>query len=367
MSEDGALRVRQWVAMPGGSCDMRLGTSVIEEASAVLKGSVGKPRASVILVEEGMGADVVERVRRQLASAGFSTERLATPASGSRSLDVAKAVFEGLDAARVTGDDLVVALGGPDALSLASYVCAQWCGGTSLVMVPSGKTALLEAVLCPRGIDVGGCELALSLRPCAKHVLFDFDVVAGADREDELMARVLMVVTAMCDSEKTFSRLWDRAQDICAGVPTVVVEQLQDTLKARGKILSSTALALRQSLEYGESFARALLRLVDGLAPSTARAEALRFQARLAAGEGHLEVDDVLAQDELLEMLELPLLEADVDPHELLDALRAERFLRSNRFLLGLPRALGRVRLATVTDELIGEHVAAWCASRATA
>ena len=77
------------------------------------------------------------------------------------------------------------------------------------------------------------------------------------------------------------------------------------------------------------------------------------------------EVDDVLAQDELLDMLELPLLHASVDPTELIEAVRNERFARSNRFLLGLPRKLGRVRLAAVSDERIAEHVAAWCASRA--
>jgi hypothetical protein len=173
-----------------------------------------------------------------------------------------------------------------------------------------------------------------------------------------------MVVTAMCDSEKTFERLWDRAEALCASDAETLCEQLRDTVKTRGKILSSTALALRQSLSYGEAFARALMGLDATVAPSTARAEALRFQARLAAGEGMFAVDDVLAQDELLEMLELPVAQVSIAPDALIEAVRKERFKRSNRFLLGLPRKLGRVRLAAVTDELIAEHVAAWCASR---
>lgn len=77
-----------------------------------------------------------------------------------------------------------------------------------------------------------------------------------------------------------------------------------------------------------------------------------------------MQVDDVLAQDELLEALELPVISAHVDPTELIAAIKAERFEKTNRFLLGLPRSLGRVRLAAVSDELIAEHVAAWCASR---
>ena len=180
-----------------------------------------------------------------------------------------------------------------------------------------------------------------------------------------MMARVMMVVTAMCDSETAFSHLWDRTEGICANDGAILCEQLQDTLKSRGKIVSSTALALRQSLTYGESFAAALMRIVPDVAPSVARAEALRFQARLSAGEGQLEVDDVLAQDEILDQLEIPYLQADIDPQELIDAVRGVRLERSNRFLLELPRKLGRVRLASVSDELIGEHVAAWCATRA--
>lgn len=368
MTEPVALRKRQWVSLPGGSCDFRMGTNQLDEASIILKGAVGKPRASVLLAQEGEQEDVLETMRRQMTDAGFLVERVSVPQGVPvRDVKAAAALLADLGDAGITADDLVVAVGNTDLLSLASYACAQWCGGVPLVMVPTGMVALLEAPVTPRGIDVGSRERILQVKQGAKHVLFDFGVgVPNEVNEDVLMARVHMVVTAMCDSETSFSKLWDRSEGIVSGDPEVLCEQLQETLKLRGKIVSSTALALRQSISYGEAFARALIRLVgDDLAPSTARAEALRFQARLAAGEGMFEIDDVLAQDELLESLELPILQATVDPDELVAAVRAERFARSNRFLLGLPRKLGRVRLAAVDDELIAEHVAAWCASRA--
>ena len=368
MSDTSALRVRQWVSLPGGSCDVRIGTGVIDEAASVLKGAVGRPRCALLVVEEGVTDELEERLRRQLTDAGFTVSRTSV-AQGepARTLGAVDGLLSDFAEATLTADDLVLVVGGADALSLASYACAQWCGGMPLVMVPLGMTALVEATVSPRGIDVAGRAGVLRARPSVKHVLFDTEVSLPVEvGEDALMARVLMVATAMCDSEPAFSRLWDRADALVAGDREAVCEQLRDTIKTRGKILSSTALALRQSLSYGEAFARALQRLVgDGLAPSTARAEALRFQARLSCGEGMFEVDDVLAQDELLDRLELPQLVADVDPEALIAAVREERFVHSNRFLLGLPRKLGRVRLAAVNDELIADHVAAWCASRA--
>ena len=54
----------------------------------------------------------------------------------------------------------------------------------------------------------------------------------------------------------------------------------------------------------------------------------------------------------------------DIEPGELLAALRAACFERSNRFLLPLPLDFGRVRLTAVDDETLSEHVVAWCESR---
>ncbi len=366
-SDGGMAPVRQWVSMPGGSCDVRLGSGVLETSGAVLKGAVGRPRAAVLVAGEEVAPSACETMRRQLTDAGFTVVRAMVPTGArARTLEAFGALAATLAEERLTADDLMVAVGDADVLSLASHVCAQWCGGMTLTMVPVGPLGLVEAALSPRGLAVGARDAMLMTRPSVKHVLFDTDLaLTGPVDEEAMMARVLMVVTAMCDSEAAFSRLWDRTEDICAGDVEAQVEQLRDTVKTRGKIYSSTALALRQSLVYGEAFARALAQLVEGVAPSTARAEALRFQARLAAGEGLFEVDDVFAQDELLERLELPLVQAEVDPQALIEAVRQDRFARSNRFLLGLPRKLGRVRLAAVSDERIAEHVAAWCASRA--
>ena len=93
-------------------------------------------------------------------------------------------------------------------------------------------------------------------------------------------------------------------------------------------------------------------------------ADGMRFAARLAVATDALSVDDMFTQDELLERLGVGTTEVPVDPDELVAALRAERFRRSRRFMLALPRSLGRVRLSIVDDDLLAEHVAAWCSSR---
>ena len=90
----------------------------------------------------------------------------------------------------------------------------------------------------------------------------------------------------------------------------------------------------------------------------------MRFAARLGVAQETLSIDDMLAVDEVLERLGLDTTRADVDPTALAGRIRENRFLSTNRFMLAVPRGLGRVRLAVMTDELIEEHTGAWCASR---
>ena len=70
----------------------------------------------------------------------------------------------------------------------------------------------------------------------------------------------------------------------------------------------------------------------------------------------------MLAQDELLSVLGLGTVSATVDPDALLHEMRACAHLRSNRFMLAVPRAFGRVRLATIEDARLKAHLEAWCA-----
>ncbi|MCP6082705.1 hypothetical protein NL341_27285, partial [Klebsiella pneumoniae] len=85
--------------------------------------------------------------------------------------------------------------------------------------------------------------------------------------------------------------------------------------------------------------------------------DAMRFTSRISCGQENLSVDDVLSIDELLTRLDLGQISGHIDPGQMIAALKADRFRYSSRFLLGMPRALGRVRLGNIEDDLLAEHV----------
>ena len=318
--------------MLGGSCDVRMGEDALHSAAKVLRDSVGRPHVCVVVVRSDEDAALIEDIRRQVVDAGFAYELCALQPS-CRTLAAASVLCDVLVEAHVTSDDLCFAVGDADLISVASFVC-------------------------------GDAPRMLFVRPAARHAILDLTRALGAlGDETSRHARVLMAGAAMASSEKEFSALWDRAADLMSDDGAVLCTQLIATAKARGKLAASTAAAMRCSLRYGQSFARALEALVPHAAFSTLLAEGMRFCARIAVAQGKLPLDDMLAQDELLEMLGIDVLHARVSPDGLLAAFEGERCMRSRRNMLEVPLAIGRVRLATVEDDLLEEHVRAWCMS----
>ena len=363
---DAPLRsARQWVVVRGTSMDLRVGTGILSEFPRVLRSAAGRPHACALVHEGDVSDDVVRVLHDNLCDQGFRVSTLSLGAVGCDLAEVERLNVMLRDA-RITSDDIVLAVGGLKTLSVASFVCSSWLGGTQLAEVPTDLASAVVAATTPRALDSAGLERVVSQDATARYTMIDLDLV-GTDPKSEtaLLAFALMVQTAMCDSDRAFGKLWDAADDLAAGDEAALTTQLQDTLKSRGKVSSATSAALRQSLEFGTTFADALLSLAPGeVSRATALADGMRFAARLGVAQETLSVDDMLAVDEVLERLGVPTARVTVDAGELAARIRDARFQRTNRFMLAVPRALGRVRLAVMTDDLLAEHTAAWCASR---
>ena len=354
---------RQWVPIVGGSCDVRSGADALHAMAKVLKDSVPRPHTCMVVVRAGEEAELLEEVRRQVVDAGFAYHlcELQMPV---RTFDAAGTLAKALMEAGATADDLCCAVGDADLISVASYVCGSWCQGMQVVALPLDELGFFEGALVPRALDVGGVPGMVAVRPAVRHVVLDLDRTLGElDSEPARHARVLMVAAAFGSSEKEFSALWDKAGDIMADDGAALCAQLLATAKARGKLAASTAAAVRSSINYGRSFANACAGLVPGVSFASLLAEGMRFCARLSVAQGKLDLDDMLAQDELLDVMGVGPARCEVKATDLVEAFRRERLLRSRKLMLELPLAMGRIRLATVDDGMVVEHIHAWCAA----
>ena len=373
---------RQSVVMHTGSCDMRLGTGALDQLGNAARIAAGKPNRALLVSGGDVDAELTERCRRLLVDAGFTVSLTTVPAERTaRSLENVTTLYETLAAEHVTADDPIVVIGDADVISLAIFAGATWHTGCPVVAAATTLDAVTDVTVTPRAIDAPGAPNMLVARGNARFMIADPSVFVSHDLTNaELMGRATMVAGAVAAGENSFNELAVRADGVIDAAEDTLVAAILDITKARARVVSSSALAMRQGILYGQAIGRALERalelqqadlsryLVDDK-PGSARlfAEGLRIAARLAAAKQAPEdklVDFVFTQDGLLEKLGLSEVACVVDPQVLLDCLKAEEFSRSNRFMLALPLGFGRVRLTSVPDEMLLEHLSGWCKSR---
>lgn len=369
MADADSQVLRRSIPYPGGACNARIGAGAIECLGSAAQAAV-TPRRALLASEKGCSAETVELARRQLTDAGFLVEKTELPADRSE-LTYAHTpeLLAEFARAELTADDLVVAVGHADSLSFALMCCGLWCAGVTCAIVALDSAAALESVVSPRMLalsadDPGSGRLMPAGNP--RVLIFDTDLTEDPEGEYSALAHAHMVATAVGEGEKGIAELAESADALMEGDLETLARTLGDTLRARGRFACSTAVSMKQSLEYGEVVARALSRLVPELAPAVALSEALRFSSRVAIGVSEkAEVDLVFTQDALLDRLGLPEARFSIEPDAFIAALREECFRMGNRFMIALPVGPAKVRLSSIEDEVLTEHAQAFCESRA--
>lgn len=367
---------RQSLATRMGVCDMRVGVGATAQLGEALRGVVGKPRRVLGAHSADVPADVVEEVRRSLIDTGFEFHQLELAGGrASRNLDEATRAFEALASHSITADDAIVAVGDAGLISTLVFVASTWCAGTVLAAVPTTLDGMVDVTVTPRALDVSAASEMLLAKGVVRLAVCDpANLPDAPDDPGTLMGRAVLVAGAVTAGETTFSELAVRADGIVAQDAETLVDEVLDITKSRCRVASSTALAVRQGLLLGMGFARAIGRCLDAAGsqdtPGEGRllAEGLRIAARLAVAHQEKDaealLDLVFAQDALLERFGLAEVPCDLDADDVLAALRAEELSRSNRFMLALPLDFGRVRLTNVPDDLLYQHLKAWCKAR---
>lgn len=367
---------RQSLATRMGVCDMRVGVGATAQLGEALRGVVGKPRRVLVAHSADVPADVVEEARRSLVDTGFGFCSLElADGRAARNLDEATHAFEALASHGITADDAIVAVGDADLISTLVFVASTWCAGTVLAAVPTTLDGMVDVTVTPRALDVSAASEMLLAKGVVRLAVCDpANLPDAPDDPGTLMGRAVLVAGAVTAGETTFSELAVRADGIVAQDADTLVDEVLDITKSRCRVASSTALAVRQGLLLGMGFARAIGRCLDAAGsqdtPGEGRllAEGLRIAARLAVAHQEKDaealLDLVFAQDALLEEFGLAEVPCDLDADDVLAALRAEELSRSNRFMLALPLDFGRVRLTNVPDDLLYQHLKAWCKAR---
>lgn len=357
---------RQLLNFKSKSTDCRVGSGAFYDLPRFLKGVVTVPKRSVVVCRSNTRDRYGETVERSLVDAGFSVSYFCIDdAMLANTLPQAVRLFEMLEAESVTSDDAIVALGDRDIAALACWCANSWCAGTSSVIIPTTLASMVCSTTVMHGLSVSSSDDMLSLAPRAELCVTDIDLLADNSPEELREGYVELLLSMLADSRRKWDGFADLMPGILDGDEVACIEAICQAQSARKDVVGAVNISARAGLDFGLTTARALKRLLGNDIPRyQLLAEGMRFEARVAVDAVDFKVDDVFEIDDRLEDLGVDELPFDLDLDTFVDALRAERFKRSNRFMLALPPCVGGIRLATVEDEILERHARAYLASR---
>lgn len=356
---------RQLINFQNRSVDYRLGFGALEELSRMLSSAVGRPRKALLVATAPEFDTYGETVRRSLADAGFAFEELVLDTVDVADMDHASRLFDALDAAGITADDLIVALGGAPVCSLASWAGEMWCGRTESLLVPTTLDAMVTVATTMEPISTASGAPLVSLSPQPAVVCCDLDMVKAATPEELKPGYVKLVGTILASSLTRWNQFGESLGELLIDDELALVNALQWSQSSRRDVLMATNPSARHALTFGEPCAHALRRCQgDDIPWYRLLAEGMRFEARLAHDVSDFDVDDVFELDDRLDDLGIEELAFDLDANTFIEAFRSEHFRRTNRFMFALPACPGAIRLSVVEDDVLERHAEAYLASR---
>lgn len=352
------------------SVDFRVGADALTETSKCAKAIVTVPRRALLVMGEGaLDEDQKTELTHGLIDAGFALTEYPIAPQVATSFEQVEPLLNACAHAGICSDDLVVGVGPAPVLALASLVSRLWCGGTGgvqLLQVPTTLDAMVTAATAASPMTTSDTRGFVELRPEPNMVLCDISLLRNADADARAGGYVLLTQAHFVDSRRSWDRFTEDAPRIAAGEDLMLLQALSTSQTARRLVISSANPSSRHALEFGETTARTLRRLL-GDEPNWWQllAEGMRFESRLAVEACGFSADDMFAIDDRLADLGIEELGFTIDPATFVQALREEQAHRSNRQLIALPKMVGTVRLTTVEDDLLQRHAEAYLAMRA--
>ena len=166
-----------------------------------------------------------------------------------------------------------------------------------------------------------------------------------------------------------FEWLRDNADGLVSHDTELLEEIVYMTAEFKASVVSADSTesaGVRECLNYGHTLAHAIENAAGygTIAHGRAVAEGMRFAARLSVEVLGCDVSVVKATDVLLDRLGLPELPWVAPAERLFNLMKGDKKCRGGQIRFVLLEDIARWKLVSVPDDIIMEHLGAWCAAK---
>lgn len=348
------------VTTAGGRYEVQMGRGLKDDLAARLPELPGAEKAFVVTHPSLAG--LAEGPLRSLDEAGLEADVAFIPeGEGSKSLDVAGALYDWLARSGAHRSDLVVGVGGGVVCDLTGFVASTYARGLPVAYVPTSLLAQVDAAIGGKtGVNLPqGKNLVGSFhQPCV--VLCDVDVLTVLPEAELRSGMAEVAKYGFIADPGLLPLIEENAPSILTGDPDLLLAIVGRSVQIKADIVAADEReqGVRAYLNYGHTFAHAIERVaglgstggdplfagpVAGVRHGEAVALGMMSAAYLSGELGRLDAEAVETHRRVLGALGLPV-KAALGMDELEPAWQLDKKYRQGvRFVLlngiGAPEA----------------------------
>ena len=336
---------------------IRIGSGLIAQAGAEI--AAMKPGArTAIVTDENVAAHHLDRLSESLSSAGIQSTPIILPAGEkTKSYAMLERVVEGLIAAKLERNDLVIAFGGGVIGDLAGFAAGIVRRGMPFVQMPTSLLAQVDSSVGGKtGINSPQGKNLVGLFNQPKLVLADTDVLNTLSAREFRAGYAEVAKYGLIDRPDFFAWLERNWQEVFAG-GVARTEAIAQSCRSKADVVARDEFETgdRALLNLGHTFGHALeaataydsARLVHGEGVAIGMALAHRFSSRLNLASP----DDTARVEAHLQAVGLPWRMADIPGNlppaeKLLDYITQDKKVSRGSLTFILTRGIGQSFIA---------------------
>lgn len=360
------------VALAGGRrYDIRIGSGALSALSATAR-DLKECQRALVISDENVGPAYGKLAKKRLEEAGFEVyDLLVPPGERSKSLGIAEELWEAIAAYGFTRDDLIVACGGGVVGDLAGFVASTYMRGIDFIQVPTTLLAMVDSSIGGKtGVNLKAGKNLVGTFHQPIFVCSDIRCLKTLREEDWANGFAEIAKSAFIAPRRSFYEwLRGNAEGLTEHDPELLEEIVYMTAELKANVVTADATessGIRECLNYGHTLAHAIENAAGygTIAHGRAVAEGMRFAVRLSVEMLGCDASVVQATDSLLDALGLPAIPWVAPPERLLSLMKGDKKARGGEIRFVLLEDIAAWKLVNVPDDVLMEHLQAWCAAK---
>ena len=345
---------RQTLLRSSYPCDLYFGEDLSSHVAALLK-RFNPLRCKVVLMyDDSCDSYLHEKLSRSIIDADYTLVELPTSLlpEDVASINALVSVLDVLMDNEINADDIILAVGSRELLSLVNYTISFYRSDVGFVAYPLDILAAYTVGIAPLLLKIQGYPCMTS-DPRSHQIWHDWSYL-DKDVENRQYLLSILFKGSIAAGDELYRWLYEFADRLCSS-------NSETELWRTALPMGLHELASSKNKDWAEQIIDTFKQMLPDAERQAVIYETVLFSIRLAIAHGKSSIEFLHELEEYIKKLNYTSsFSVTFSGEELYDAMKENLFKEHNRLLIQVPVSVGVVQPVLIQDEILRSHCNAW-------